>query len=309
MHDIEGLREFMRDYVAKPTTDKSDTPFDQSEHSVEQPEPKSDRQHPYAFLTPNEVNEDVIGKYLVTLFDGNAKVSTQSRTLSGVRSFFRYLYKFALIDSDPTEFIDHPKRGVHLPDVLTVEQIDSIEASIDVSTPLGHRNRAIIELLYSCGLRVSELTGLRFSDLFFDDGVIRALGKGDKQRLVPVSGYAKRQVELWIECRSALNPTAKGAEYLFINRRGGQLSRMMIFDIVKQAATAAGIDKTVSPHTFRHSFATHLLQGGADIRQVQLLLGHESVTTTQIYTHLDVTDLAESLDNHHPLSVELSDKH
>lgn len=250
---------------------------------------------------PAAVTAEMVEQFMGHLFDRGVEKTTQGRILSGVRSFYKYLLLEDLIDSSPAEFVDHPKSAVNLPDTLTLEEIDNILDSIDLSTPLGRRNRAIIETLYSCGLRVSELVSLKLSDLFFDEGFVRVTGKGSKQRLVPVSPEWKKQVELYLEDRAGITPDSKSADILFLNRRGGKLSRVMVFNVIKAATEAAGVRKSISPHTFRHSFATHLLQGGASIRQVQELLGHESITTTEIYTHLDSDHLGRTLSEHHPL--------
>ena len=224
--------------------------------------------------------------------------SSQARILSSIRSFYNFLLMNDTIDSLPTEFIAMPKVGIHLPEVLSTEEIDSIIAAIDPSTPKGKRDRAMLETLYSCGLRVSELTSLRLGDLFFGEGYIRVTGKGDKQRLVPISAMARERINLYLDYRK----NRFRDEILFLNNRGCKLTRVMIFTIIKQAAQRASIDKKISPHTFRHSFATHLLQGGASIRQVQELLGHENIVTTEIYTHLNTDHLRETLEEH--LSLE-----
>ena len=222
--------------------------------------------------------------------------------MSGIKSFFNYLLINDRIETLPTEFIDAPKIGRKLPDVLSVEEIGQILDAIDLSQRFGHRNKAMIETLYSCGLRVSELITLRISDLFFQDGFIRVIGKGDKQRLVPISDSAIRLIRLYLEQRNHLPVNEKYADILFLNNQGRGLTRVMIFHIVRELAAKAGIDKKISPHTFRHSFATHLLEGGASIRQVQEMLGHESILTTEIYTPLDRETLRENLEQHHPLS-------
>ena len=200
-----------------------------------------------------------------------------------------------MIEASPAEFVDTPKFGRHLPDVLTTAEIDRIIATVDTRTTKGIRDSAMLEVLYSCGLRVSELTSLRLSDLFFGEGYIRVIGKGDKQRLVPISTVARDKIQRYLEKRRSAR---SGEEVVFLNNRGGQLTRVMVFTILKQAAQRAGIDKHISPHTFRHSFATHLLEGGASIRQVQEMLGHESILTTEIYTHLDSDHLRHTLEEH-----------
>ena len=211
------------------------------------------------------------------------------------RSFFNFLLISDQIEASPAEFVDTPKFGRHLPDILTTAEIDRIIATVDMRTTKGIRDSAMLEVLYSCGLRVSELTSLRLSDLFFGEGYIRVIGKGDKQRLVPISTVARDKIQRYLEERRSAR---SGEEVVFLNNRGGQLTRVMVFTILKQAAQRAGIDKHISPHTFRHSFATHLLEGGASIRQVQEMLGHESILTTEIYTHLDSDHLRHTLEEH-----------
>ena len=252
-------------------------------------------------LEPLQVEAPHLEAFMAELYDRGMSKNSQARKLSGVKSFFHFLAVTDRLEELPTEFIDPPKASRHLPDVLTVEEIDRIIGAIDLSQPQGHRNRAMLETLYSCGLRVSELVTLHLSDLFFDDGYIRVTGKGSKQRLVPISEPARRAIELYLGQRATMNVARGSEETLFLNRRGKGLTRVMVFTILKRCAEEAGITKRISPHTFRHSFATHLLTGGADIRQVQEMLGHESVTTTEIYTHLDTTHLRESLEGHHPL--------
>lgn len=247
-------------------------------------------------VPPTEVDSAIIERFLAHLFDTAHKKSSQARTLCGIKSFYNYLLINDRMESSPTEFISAPKAGRHLPDTLTVEEIDRIINSIDVSTVKGHRDRAMLELLYSCGLRVSELTALRLGDLFFGEGYIRVVGKGDKQRLVPVSNIARERVMLYLDDRRGMATRSDSRDILFLNNRGGALTRVMVFTVIRNAVRRAGIDKTVSPHTFRHSFATHLLAGGANIRQVQEMLGHESIVTTEIYTHLDSERLRETVE-------------
>ena len=225
---------------------------------------------------------------------------SQCRILSGVRSFYRWLLLDGRIDADPTELLESPRLGEHLPEVLTTAEVDQLEASIDVSKPEGQRNRAIIEVLFSCGLRVSELTHLRLSDLFLDEGYIRVMGKGSKERLVPISNRAVHELQLWFYDRNLMTIKAGEEDYVFLNRRGAHLTRTMILIMVKRQAEAAGIQKTISPHTLRHSFATALLEGGADLRVIQAMLGHEDIGTTEIYTHIDTTTLREEILQHHP---------
>ena len=246
-------------------------------------------------LPPKEVATEHIQKYMIRLYDEGREKSSQARALSSIKSFYNFLLLEGKIDASPAELIETPKSSRPLPDTLTTEEIDRIIGSIDDSTTKGLRDRAILEVLYSCGLRVSELCDLRISDLFFGEGHIRVIGKGDKQRLVPISGLARDRIQLYLEKRRELKSST---DTLFLNNRGKRLTRIMIFTIIKQATQRAGIDKKVSPHTFRHSFATHLLEGGAGIRQVQELLGHESILTTEIYTHLDTSHLRQTLEEH-----------
>jgi integrase/recombinase XerD len=248
-------------------------------------------------IAPRWVSAANIEAFMASLYDLGVEKTTQARMLSGVKSFFNYLLLEEIIDSSPVEFIEGPKIGRHLPDVLSMTEIDRIIAQVDGDSDLAIRNAAMLETMYSCGLRVSELVGLRLGDLFFDDGFIRVTGKGDKQRLVPVSDVARRRIQKYLAVRSGRG----NIDTLFLNNRGKGLTRVMIFTILKNATLAAGIDKTVSPHTLRHSFATHLLEGGASIRQVQEMLGHESILTTEIYTHIDRTHLQRTINEHHPL--------
>lgn len=247
-----------------------------------------------------EITYDDLQQFIAQLRDIGIHPRSQARVLSGVKSFYRYLLLDHFIERDPTELVEAPKIGVHLPEVLTVGEIDRIIAAIDLSTPEGHRNRAMIEVLYSCGLRVSELVNLRYADIYPDEGFIRVLGKGDKQRLVPISETALREIHNYLLDRGKVVPKKGSEDVLFLNRRGGALSRVMVFLIIKDLAAAAGIQKTISPHTFRHSFATHLLEGGANLRAIQEMLGHESITTTEIYTHVDRESLREEILEHHP---------
>lgn len=226
--------------------------------------------------------------------------SSQARMLSGIKSFFSFLVLEKILDISPAELLETPKLNKKLPEVLSFDEIEMIIDSIDLSKSEGHRNRAMIEVLYACGLRVSELSSLRISSLYPEIGFLRVIGKGNKERLVPIGESALKQVNFYLEDRKQMEVDKKSEDIVFLNRRGKQLTRNMIFLIVKEAALAAGIDKNVSPHTFRHSFATHLLEGGADLRIIQQLLGHESITTTEIYTHLDMSYLRETLRSYHP---------
>ncbi len=240
-------------------------------------------------------------KFLKHLYESDFNARSQARIVSGMRAFYRYLIYANVREDDPTELLDAPKIGMHLPDVLTVDEIKDIIAVIDLSTPEGHRNRAMVEVMYGCGLRVSELVTLRLSNLFFDDGFIKVVGKGNKERLIPIGTTAMKMVNLYVDGNRKLLKIKKGEEdYVFLNRRGAHLTREMVFMLVKKWVAAAGIDKTVSPHTFRHSFATHLIEGGADLRAVQQMLGHESITTTEIYTHLDQDYLRTNIALFHP---------
>ncbi len=227
---------------------------------------------------------------------------SQARILSGIKSFYRFLIYTNRIECDPTELIDAPKLGQHLPDVLTVGEIDAMIAAIDLSKPEGQRNRTIVEMLYGSGLRVSELTSLKISNMYLKEGYMLVEGKGSKQRLVPISAESEKQFKLWMIDRNKLEIKRGQEDYAFLNRRGSQLTRAMIFTIIKQLAAAAGIHKNVSPHTLRHSFATHLLQNGANLRIIQQLLGHESITTTEIYTHIDVHFLRDEIMKYHPMN-------
>ena len=246
-------------------------------------------------VEPKRVEREMIERYMEWIYSRGREKSSQARNLSGIKSFYNFLLLSDIIESSPAEHILPPKAARHLPDTLSVEEIDRIISTIDHSTTKGLRDRAILEVLYSCGLRVSELCELKLSDLFFGEGYIRVTGKGDKQRLVPISGIARDRIQLYLEQR---HTDHRNEESVFLNNRGTKLTRVMIFTIIKQATKLAGIDKKISPHTLRHSFATHLLEGGADIRQVQELLGHENILTTEIYTHLDTTHLRETVQKH-----------
>ena len=229
---------------------------------------------------------------------------SQCRILSGVRSFFRFLQLDGYREDDPSELLESPVLGEHLPEVLSTEEVDALETSIDMSKAESHRNRAIIEVLFSCGLRVSELVNLKLSNLYLDEQYIRVIGKGSKERLVPISERAIRELGFWFDDRQGLKIKPGEEDYVFLNRRGAHLTRTMILIMVKQQAEEAGIRKTISPHTLRHSFATALLEGGADLRVIQALLGHESIGTTEIYTHIDMTTLREEILQHHPRNLK-----
>ena len=243
---------------------------------------------------------DDLQSFVFETFKNIKSAKTQARLLSSIHSFYRFLLYHRYIEQDPSELLEMPHIEKHLPEVLSVEEIDSMIAQIDMSRPEGHRNRAIIEMLYGSGLRVSELTELRLSNIYREEGYMRIIGKGSKQRLVPISPIADEQFGYWLKDRSQLNIHPKDADIAFLNRYGRQLTRAMIFTIVRRLAETAGIKKTISPHTLRHSFATHLLQNGADLRIIQQLLGHESIVTTEIYTHVNIQDLREAVLKFHP---------
>ena len=245
-------------------------------------------------VAPERVEGVMIERYLGWLYDQGRSGASQARRLSGIKSLYNFMLLTDRIEQLPTELIKAPKPGRLLPDTLTIEEIDSLLSTFDITTAKGCRDSAIVEVLYSCGLRVSELTSLRLQDLFFGEGFIRVVGKGDKQRIVPVSSAARDKIQLYMEFRT---PKQRSEPTLFLNNRGTPLTRVMVFNIIKGAANLAGIDKQISPHTLRHSYATHLLEGGANIRQVQELLGHESIVTTEIYTHLDSKHLSRVVED------------
>lgn len=252
-------------------------------------------------ITPGQVKLPEMEKFLEWIGQLGMTTSSQSRIISGLRNFYTYCLQEQICKVNPTELLETPKLAKHLPDVLSFDDIEAISNSIDLSSPEGTRNKAIIETLYSCGLRVSELVNLRLSCLYFDVGYIRIIGKGDKERLVPVGRPAIKYINIYRQNIRVHLPVIPGNEdFVFLNRRGKKLSRIMIFLIIKNAAKNAGITKNISPHTFRHSFATHLVEGGADLRAVQEMLGHESITTTEIYTHLNREYLRETLQQFHP---------
>lgn len=240
-------------------------------------------------------------QFIAVLYDLGLSARTQARVISGIKQFYAYLLLENYIIVDPSELLDQPKVGNKLPEVLSIEEIDQLIGAIDMSKTEAHRNKAIIETLYSCGLRVSELVNLRFSDLFFEEGFVRVIGKGNKERLVPVSSSVEKEISIYNDHIRRHQTIKKGDEnVVFLNRRGGKLTRVMIFTIIKDLAERIGLQKTISPHTFRHSFATHLLEGGANLRAIQEMLGHESITTTEIYTHLDQRYLKEAILSFHP---------
>jgi integrase/recombinase XerD len=253
-----------------------------------------------ADILPEAATLDDLRHFAAGLHDIGIGPRSQCRILSGIRSFYRFMLLDGRIDNDPTQLLESPQLGEHLPEVLTTDEVDRMEAAVDLSKWEGHRNRAIIETLFSCGLRVSELVNLCLSSLYLDDGFIRVTGKGSKERLVPISQRAITELGFWFDDRCHMDIKRGEEDYVFLNRRGSHLTRTMILIIIKQLAAEAGITKTVSPHTLRHSFATHLLQNGADLRVIQQLLGHEDLATTEIYTHIDVQDLRKAILQCHP---------
>lgn len=261
------------------------------------------------FIGSGSLNTETLEKadihqFICQLQDTGIHPRSQARILSGIKSFYRFLITQDYIDHDPTELIEGPKLGLHLPEILSVTEIDRLSDSFDMSLPESQRNRAIIEVLYGCGLRVSELIGLKISQIFAKEEFIIVEGKGDKQRLVPISQRALQEINLYLEDRKHLNIKKGDEDILFLNRRGGHLTRVMIFYIIKKQCEICGIKKKISPHTLRHSFATHLLEGGANLRAIQQMLGHESITTTEVYVHLDKEFIRSEILNHHPRNMK-----
>ena len=252
----------------------------------------------------SDVCLDDLERFSAGLHDIGIQPRSQARIISGIKSFFHFLIMADYLEADPSELLEGPKIGLKLPEVLTVEEIDSIIAAIDLSKNEGQRNRAILETLYSCGLRVSELTNLKLSDLYFDEGFIKVEGKGSKQRLVPISPRAIKEIKLYFTDRNRGKIKKEYEDYVFLARWGKNISRIMVFHLIKELAQTAGITKNISPHTFRHSFATHLLEGGANLRAIQCMLGHESITTTEIYTHIDRNMLRSEIIEHHPRNIK-----
>lgn len=253
-------------------------------------------------LKVDEITYSHLQQFVAQLHDIGIHPRSQARIISGIKSFYKFLLLEGYLTVDPTELLEAPKIGFKLPEVLTEDEINSILDTIDLSLPEGQRNRAILEVLYSCGLRVSELTGLRYPDVYFEEGFIKVEGKGSKQRLVPISETAIHEIRNYLHDRNKVKIKKGFEDILFLSRRGTSLSRIMVFHIIKQQAEMAGIKKNVSPHTFRHSFATHLLEGGANLRAIQEMLGHEKITTTEIYTHIDREFLRKEILEHHPRS-------
>jgi integrase/recombinase XerD len=253
--------------------------------------------------SPEQVRLKDLTAFLTWLNELGLSARSQARIISGIKSFFRYLLMEDMIDTDPATLLETPKIGRKLPEVLSIEEIDLLLSQVDLSKPEGQRNKAMLEVLYSCGLRVSELIDLKLSNVYLDQGFIRVVGKGSKERLIPIGRKAIKEVEMYFPDRNSLPVIQKDSEdILFLNRRGKKLTRVMIFTLIKKYARSAGIKKNISPHTFRHSFATHLIDGGADLRAVQEMLGHESILTTEIYTHLDRHFLRDAIIRFHPRS-------
>lgn len=252
-------------------------------------------------VKPEDVTYEILRDFIVWLNELGVSERTQARVISGIKGFYKYLLLEDVIENDPTSLLEGPRIGRKLPEVLSIYEIDKLVEAIDLSKPEGHRNKAIIETLYSCGLRVSELINLKLSNMYFNDGFIRVEGKGDKERLVPISPKAVKEITYYLEnYRNHVDIKKEAEDIVFLNRRGNKLTRIMIFTIIKNLTVLSGIQKKVSPHTFRHSFATHLVEGGADLRAVQEMLGHESIITTEIYTHLDREFLRSTILQYHP---------
>ena len=252
-------------------------------------------------LQPTAVKLEDLQQFAVTLHEKGVVAKSQARILCGVRAFYRFLLLDGYIDADPSELLESPKLPFHIPEYLTLEEVDQLEASFDMSKPESQRNRAIIEVLFSCGLRVSELVNLKLSDLYLEEKFVRVIGKGNKERLVPISDKAIHELELWFSDRCHLDIKKGEEDYVFLNRRGSHLTRVMILIMIKRQAEEAGIKKVISPHTLRHSFATALLKGGADLRVIQALLGHEDIGTTEIYTHVSSATWMNDILLHSPL--------
>lgn len=254
-------------------------------------------------LTPTDVKLDDLQRFAAWIHERGIGPKSQARILSGVRTFYHYLVVDGYLEVDPTELLESPHLPKHLPEYLTTEEVDRLEAAIDLTSAEGHRNRAIIEVFFSCGLRVSELVELKLSNLFLNERFMRVVGKGGKERLVPISQRAVGELELWFDDRRQMRIKPGEDDYVFLNRRGHHLTRTMILIMVKRLGEAAGIKKPLSPHTLRHSFATALLRGGADLRVIQVLLGHADIATTEIYTHMDDESLRQAVLCHHPRNI------
>lgn len=258
-------------------------------------------------MNPLDIQLEDLQHFAVQLHEHQIGPTSQARILSGIRSFYKYLLLSGEIEQDPTELLESPHLGERLPEVLSTDEIDQIQKSIDLSKPEGQRNKTIIEVLFSCGLRVSELVNLKLSNLYLEEGFVRIMGKGSKERLVPISSKAIRELKYWFVDRNLMKIQQGEEDYVFLNRRGKHLTRTMILIMLKRQAVAAGITKTISPHTLRHSFATELLKGGADLRAIQAMLGHESIGTTELYMHIDTTTLREEILQHHPRNMKERD--
>lgn len=258
-------------------------------------------------MNPLDMQLEDLQHFAVQLHEHQIGPTSQARILSGIRSFYKYLLLSGEIEQDPTELLESPHLGERLPEVLSTDEIDQIQKSIDLSKPEGQRNKTIIEVLFSCGLRVSELVNLKLSNLYLEEGFVRVMGKGSKERLVPISSKAIRELQYWFVDRNLMKIQQGEEDYVFLNRRGKHLTRTMILIMLKRQAVAAGITKTISPHTLRHSFATELLKGGADLRAIQAMLGHESIGTTELYMHIDTTTLREEILQHHPRNMKERD--
>ena len=259
-------------------------------------------------IHPFDATLEDLEHFSATLRDLGIQPRSQARILSGIRSFYHFLILEDYLQADPSELLESPQIGFHLPEVLTLEEIDNLIGSIDLSTSEGQRNRAILETLYSCGLRVSELCNLKLSELYLEDGFIKVEGKGSKQRLVPISPRAIHELRLYFIDRNRMTIKKDFEDYVFISKRGKNISRIMVFHIIKELANNIGLKKTISPHTFRHSFATHLLEGGANLRAIQCMLGHESIGTTEIYPHIDKNRLRHEIIEHHPRNKNFTPK-
>lgn len=259
-------------------------------------------------IYPLDVTLENLNNFSANLRDLGIHPRSQARILSGIRSFYHYLVMDDRLQADPSELLESPQVGLHLPEVLSLEEIDNLIGSIDLSSNEGQRNRTILETLYSCGLRVSELCNLKLSDLYLEEGFIRVEGKGSKQRLVPISHRAIRELQLYFIDRNQITIKKGCEDFVFITRRGKNISRIMVFHIIKELAESIGLKKNISPHTFRHSFATHLLEGGANLRAIQCMLGHESIGTTEIYTHIDKQRLRSEIIEHHPRNRRFREK-
>lgn len=297
MNDIiflNGFRSYLR--LEKSLSDNSIMAY---YHDIEKLIQYKEYQH---IETPvNKLTSGQLQNFIRWVAELGMTATSQARIISGIKSFYKYLLLENIIEQSPAELIDAPKTGRKLPDTLSVAEIDTLVGLIDLSKPEGHRNKAILETLYGCGLRVSELVNLKISELHFNESYIKVIGKGNKERIIPIGHIAENQIKLYIESYRNHITIKKGSEdMLFLNKRGSRLSRVMIFIIIKDLVEKSGIHKRISPHTFRHSFATHLVEGGADLRAVQEMLGHESITTTEIYTHLDRTFLRDTIIRFHP---------